>query len=116
MNKKLLIGVALLAVVGCNSGKKQATTTGSSAVDIQPAPLPPPAVVDTTPIARPAAETTKVSNVSTISGSKYTVQKGDTLWSIANKKYGDGKQYKKIQSANNLKGDSIQVGQTLTLP
>jgi 5'-nucleotidase / UDP-sugar diphosphatase len=44
------------------------------------------------------------------------VQKGDTLWSIAAKKYSDGKQYKKIKEANGLKSDNIMVGQTLTLP
>lgn len=46
----------------------------------------------------------------------YTVQKGDSLWKIARKQLGNGNKYKLIQSANNLKGDLIRVGQQLKIP
>lgn len=49
----------------------------------------------------------------------YIVVSGDSLWSIAAKAefYGDGSQYRKIASANNiLNPDQIQVGQKLVIP
>lgn len=47
----------------------------------------------------------------------YTVLKGDNLWSIAQKFYGNGSRYKEIANANNLKNpDIIHVGQKLIIP
>lgn len=49
----------------------------------------------------------------------YTVVKGDCLWSIAKKYYGNGAQYKKIYEANKDKiknPNLINVGQVLTIP
>jgi len=46
-------------------------------------------------------------------------EKGDTLWKIAEKYYGDGSLYKKIFEANRdiLKNpDLIKVGQKLHIP
>lgn len=55
---------------------------------------------------------------STTSGSKtYTVQSGDTYWSIATKVYGNGSYYEKILKANNLtENDKLREGMTLTIP
>jgi 5'-nucleotidase len=51
------------------------------------------------------------------SGRTYTVKKGDTLWGIAQRTYGDGKQFKKIAAANpSIKGDQVNVGQKIVLP
>lgn len=47
---------------------------------------------------------------------EYTVEKGDTLWAIAENAYGSGYNWTDIKMANNLKSDSIDVGQALTLP
>jgi nucleoid-associated protein YgaU len=48
---------------------------------------------------------------------KYTVQEGDTLWSIALKEYNDGYQWTKIRDANNLKNaNQLNAGQELTIP
>lgn len=48
---------------------------------------------------------------------KYTVVSGDTLWKIALKYYGDGSQYTKIVSANNIKNPSIiKPGTVLVIP
>lgn len=49
----------------------------------------------------------------------YTVKKGDCLWSIAKRVYGDGSKYTKIYKANKKKiknPNSIHVGQKLTIP
>ena len=49
----------------------------------------------------------------------YTVQKGDTLWGIAKKYYGDGSKYTTIHNANKSKINNpskIYVGQTLVVP
>lgn len=43
----------------------------------------------------------------------YTVQKGDTLWSISEKFYGSGILYNKIKINNNLSSDAIYPGQVL---
>lgn len=47
---------------------------------------------------------------------KYTVKKGDTLWSIAKKFLGDGNKYKDIQKANGLKDTVIHAGTVLKIP
>ncbi|MEE9913885.1 MAG: LysM peptidoglycan-binding domain-containing protein [Deltaproteobacteria bacterium] len=49
----------------------------------------------------------------------HEVKKGDTLWKIAEKYYGDGSLYKKIFEANQniLKNpDLIKIGQKLHIP
>lgn len=49
----------------------------------------------------------------------YTVVKGDTLWAISKKFYGDGNQYNKIYQANTDKiknPNLIYPGQVLTIP
>jgi nucleoid-associated protein YgaU len=52
-----------------------------------------------------------------ITDSSYTVSKGDSVWKIAVRAYGDGFQWVKIAEANNLKNPNIIVpGQVLTLP
>ncbi len=46
----------------------------------------------------------------------YEVQKGDSLWKIAEKEYGDGFQWKKIAQENNIENPSIiEIGTQLTL-
>jgi len=46
----------------------------------------------------------------------YTVKKGDSLWKIAKKLLGNGNKYKQIQSANNINGTLIRIGQKLKIP
>ena len=49
----------------------------------------------------------------------YTVKRGDTLWDIADKYYGDPRLYKKIFEANTDRlrdPDDIDVGQVLIIP
>jgi putative chitinase len=57
------------------------------------------------------ADTTKIS------GASYTVVKGDSLWNIAVRAYGDGYKWVEIARENNLKNPNlIHSGNVLTLP
>lgn len=57
--------------------------------------------------------------MSGIKAKTYKVKKGDSLWLIAKKHYGDGSKYRKIKEANKSKlrhGNVIFSGQILTIP
>jgi nucleoid-associated protein YgaU len=50
-------------------------------------------------------------------GSRYQVQKGDTLFGIARTRYGDGKRWQQIASANpGLTPLNLQAGATIVVP
>lgn len=49
-------------------------------------------------------------------GGTYTVQDGDSLWSIAERFLGSGLKYPEIMAANGLKSSLIYVGQVLRIP
>lgn len=52
-----------------------------------------------------------------LSAKYHTVVKGDTLWAIAKKYYGDGNKYPEIARANNIANPNIiSVGQKLLIP
>ncbi|MEI8232450.1 MAG: LysM peptidoglycan-binding domain-containing protein [bacterium] len=65
------------------------------------------------------AEVTKAETTPTISTDSYTVVKGDYLWSIAVRAYGDGYKWVEIAKANEINLTSanyIEIGQVLKLP
>ena len=74
-------------------------------------------IPDVTP--KKPTSTKKVATISagqTISGSTYTVVKGDTLWNIAVRAYGDGYKWTSIAKANKLVHPNIiHAGNVLTL-
>lgn len=78
-----------------NPGFNQPSTgPGAGPATYEPEPLPP------APVAR-----------------TYTVRKGDTLWSIAQREYGDGQKWRDISAANpSLDPKKMAVGQQITLP
>jgi nucleoid-associated protein YgaU len=52
-----------------------------------------------------------------ISGTSYTIVKGDTLWDISVRAYGDGYAWTKISKANNLSNPNIiYSGNKITIP
>ncbi|WP_078543022.1 muramidase family protein [Litchfieldia alkalitelluris] len=62
---------------------------------------------------KPAPTMTQEPQTTQTQGSTYTVVEGDSLWGIAQK---FGTTVIALKSANNLTSDSLQIGQTLTLP
>ena len=75
-------------------------------------PLAAQPVYDTT-----AAQPVTYASAAPIAGGKYTVKKGDTLWGVAQRTYGNGNQYKKITAANpQIKNDTLIAGAVITLP
>lgn len=57
-----------------------------------------------------------VNSPEPIATEKHTVVKGDTLWAIAKKYYGDGSKYPLIANSNKIANPNlIQVGQVLTI-
>lgn len=58
-----------------------------------------------------------VSQANKITGNDYTINKGDTLWDIAVRAYGDGYAWPKIASANKLSNPNlIHSGNKLSIP
>jgi nucleoid-associated protein YgaU len=55
-------------------------------------------------------------NTQNTSTKEYVVAKGETLWSIAEDSYGSGYNWVDIKKENNLKVDTIEIGQKLVLP
>ena len=127
MNKfVMLVAAALMGIfiVGCQNKKNQTADAGvldvSAPANSAPSAYTPPApqpiaaqpvTYDTMPNA------TGGTGANGGAGGAYTVKKGDTLYSIARTRYGDGKQWQKIASANpGLRPETLKVGQTITVP
>ena len=136
MNRKMLFGalaLAAIAAVGCQSnGNGKQATAGAKVPPLRPAvteiaPTPPASYV--APVQQPiqpvviapsaAAEPVTAAASATPASAKgsYTVQKGDTLYKIARDRYGDGKQWQRIASANpGLSPSTLKVGQKIAIP
>lgn len=73
----------------------------------------------TTSIASSTSTTnsSSTSNNSTSAKDIVTIQKNDSLWKLAQKYYGDGSQWVKIQNANNgINPNSLRIGQQIVIP
>ena len=72
-------------------------------------------IPDVTPKLATAVE--PASDTNTISGATYEVVRGDSLWKIAVRAYGDGYRWVEIASENHLANpDLIHAGNILVLP
>lgn len=94
-----------------------ATTAQAPAAPAPAAPAAPatPAPATTAPAA-PSTTTTSAPAAAT-AAAKYVVTKGDSLWKIAEEKYGKGVDWKKIAEANELRRPNhIEIGEELTIP
>lgn len=78
--------------------------------------LPKVAVKEVGVAAKEEATPEKIEVANKIEGDTYTVVKGDHLWSIAVRAYGDGYKWVEIAKANNIAHPNyIEVGQVLKL-
>ena len=120
---------------GCASSKKDSTSEipamNVAALDV-PAAAPPAQYTPAQPVMTEApqalseepadefasaAEPAPSRPAPARSGTKYKVKKGDSLWSIAQARYGSGAKWKNIAAANpGMNPDKIQAGQTINLP
>jgi nucleoid-associated protein YgaU len=121
-----LLVLISLAVVGCKPKQTgPVTTVEPEPTTLQPIP-PADAAPATYPPPAPAAGTPAPGRFETVSsaapapaGNTYTVQKGDTLWSIAQRFLGDGHRWREIIDVNpGLDPDpsKLKVGQVIVLP
>ena len=126
--RRVIIPLSLLSlvvlVVGAGCAKKATSSIpeNSSVTDITPAPAPayqpaaPAQPMNAQPVVYDSMQNGP-SGASAMAGGSYTVKKGDTLYSIAKSRYGDGKQWQRITAANpGLEPSKLRVGQTIVVP
>ncbi|MEJ8309257.1 5'-nucleotidase C-terminal domain-containing protein [Agrobacterium larrymoorei] len=84
-----------------------------------PAPSAPAPAAEAPAAAAPSAPSTTSPSApaAATAAAKYVVTKGDSLWKIAEEKYGNGIEWKKIAEANELRRPNhIEIGEELTIP
>jgi 5'-nucleotidase/UDP-sugar diphosphatase len=130
VNKYLIIALwlAVVAVAGTGCAKKNSTAGAKgrpafspAVTEIAPAATYAPAPVAAAPVFEPAAPvatyTPGPAQVASASAGSYQVKRGDTLFAIAKSRYGDGKQWTRIATANpGLSPQTLKAGQTITIP
>ena len=87
----------------------------AAAAPVAPAPAAPTA---DTAVTTPAAPAPSIAPSGTASGpTRYTVERGDSLWKIAARTYGEGTMWTKVAETNALKNpDLIAIGEEIELP
>jgi nucleoid-associated protein YgaU len=126
----ILVAVLALGVIGCEQKREENELPQIDPAELEasappPEPMPAktvggdagtPAVEVETPAPMPPATTAKPA---TGTPQTYTMQRGDTLYSLAKRFYGDGKLWTRIADANKDKVrdvTDIPVGTVLTIP
>lgn len=123
MRQAIIIAVVGVLVLSVGCAKRTTTAVADSTItDITPTYTPAPEPVYTPPPAystTPSPSDTYTAPVATSAstGERYTIKKGDTLYSIARNRYGDGKQWTRIAQANpGIDPQKLAVGQVIILP
>ncbi len=92
-------------------------TSSSTAYKPEPVTTVTPAPLTSNELAMSTTPATGVQTGPAASGSNHVVKKGETLYSLARQRYGDGKQWQKIASANpGVSPNALKVGQTIVIP
>ena len=118
----LWLGLFAAALVGCQSAKGEQDLADAPPPvyeqDFEPVQVQAPTKMTVDPdAATVSVPDTTTFNVPEPSGDSYTVQRGDTLWSIAVRHYGDGQRWVDIAEANGITDQArLPVGKKLVLP
>ncbi|MBE3070854.1 MAG: LysM peptidoglycan-binding domain-containing protein [Planctomycetes bacterium] len=117
----MAVAVMALMVVGCAQQKQEELPQIDPAMIEAPPPAEAkPAIVEVeTPLPAVPAVTKDQTPAAMAGGQSYTVQKGDTLYSLAKRFYGDGKLWTRIADANKGKVrdvSTISVDTVLVIP
>ena len=126
----ILVAVLALGVIGCEQKREETELPQIDPAELEasaPPPEPMPARTATDDTGTPAVEVetpaepppTTTAKPSTGAAQTYTMQRGDTLYSLARRFYGDGKLWTRIADANKDKirdVTGIPVGTVLTIP
>lgn len=127
MNKAwIAFSLATIAMVGCKSETEPVSQVPPPNYAAEPEPLAPVSINQGNPgtvapvsgpgVTGPGAYEPEPLPPQPASRS-YTIRKGDTLWSIAQREYGDGQKWRDISSANpSVDPKKLAVGQQITLP
>jgi len=127
----ILVAVLAIGVMGCEQKRKEdelpmidpAELEAAAPPESAPAATGGPAVTATpaaeveTPVTPPATTARPIGGTPTTT--TYTMKRGDTLYSLAKRFYGDGKLWTRIADANPDKVrdvTDIPVGTVLTIP
>jgi 5'-nucleotidase len=128
---KALLPCAAIALVSAGCQQKATQVPASSDLTVTPVATPAAAtpVYSAVPVPSSTAQPVTYDSTSSTptasagstgapaSGSTYVVKPGDTLYGIARRLYGDGKQWQRIAAANpGLSPQMLKVGQTINLP
>ena len=111
--------MALTTVVGCAKKKEEELPAMDPAMIEAPPAEARPAVEVETPPPPPPPPGAQVGKPAPAAGQTYTVQKGDTLYGLARRFYGDGKLWTRIADANKDKirnATTIPAGAVLVIP
>ncbi len=110
--------MALTTVVGCAKKKEEELPAMDPAtIEAPPTDVKPAVEIETPP--PPPPPLAKVGKATPAGGQTYTVQKGDTLYGLAKRFYGDGKLWTRIADANKDKirnATTIPLGAVLVIP
>lgn len=119
----LVTTVAGLTLAGCETGQQEATHVpppdyAEGEPEPMPAPQAPPYDDGAQGQAAPAPVEPELAPAPQAQAAEtYTVREGDTLWSIAERVYGDGHMWEEIVDANpELEPEGLRVGQEIVLP
>lgn len=95
-----------------------ATTPAPAATETAPAATETaPAATNAAPASADAAAAPVAAPTSPMAGGKHVTVRGDNLWTLAEKVYGDGNKWRQIAKANKLRNPSrLHIGQELQLP
>jgi len=126
----IIVAVAALVLAGCNQPKGP-QTAGVSVVapdrpvdELMPQPAPRPTPVPVDELSAPTGTDIDIGESfdpqpPAPESRTHTIQKGDTLWSLAVKYLGSGQRWPDIQKANpgmTLAPTKLPVGKTITIP